>query len=57
MNKKPYNAPRVFELGTVAELTQKGELVDKCAGSAEVVRGLPLSLETSDDHGGDCPGT
>jgi hypothetical protein len=57
MQKKAYEAPKVFELGTVAQLTEKGDLVDKCAGSAEVVGFLPLDTKNSDDYGGDCPGT
>lgn len=36
--KKPYEAPKVFELGTVKELTQQGDPEDvdfKCQGSAD----------------------
>lgn len=39
MEKKTYKAPRVFELGTVKELTQganqNDDLPDKCGGSGD----------------------
>jgi hypothetical protein len=51
MEKKPYEAPRVFELGTVKELTAKDDLIDKCGGSADV--DLPQVL--SPQYSLDCP--
>ena len=46
--KKPYEAPKVYELGTVQELTQDGE-EEKCGGSGDQF--LP-TLER--DSGYDC---
>lgn len=34
MEKKPYEAPKVYELGTVQDLTENGH-IDKCGGSAD----------------------
>ena len=33
--KKPYEAPKVFELGTVKELTETTGIPDKCSGSGD----------------------
>lgn len=35
MDKKPYEAPKVFELGTVKELTETTAAHDKCSGSGD----------------------
>jgi hypothetical protein len=43
MEKKHYEAPKVFELGTVKELTESTPEVDKCSGSGEISHGHPLS--------------
>ena len=44
MEKKPYEAPKVLELGSVKELTATSPSLDKCSGSTEVIRGVPLSI-------------
>ena len=51
MEKKPYEAPKVLELGSVKELTATTPSLDKCSGSTEVIRGVPLS----DFFSKDCP--
>lgn len=51
MDKKIYEAPKVFALGTVKELTATTPEVDKCSGSGEVIDFHPLSTIFS----GDCP--
>jgi hypothetical protein len=35
MEKKNYEAPKVFELGSVEELTQTTGIADKCSGSGD----------------------
>ena len=51
MNKKPYEAPKVFELGTVKELTETTAEEDKCSGSGDVRTLEPISPNYSVD----CP--
>ena len=51
MDKKPYEAPKVFELGTVKELTETTPEEDKCSGSND--RFAPSIL--SPEFNTDCP--
>ena len=51
MNKKPYEAPKVFELGTVKELTETTPENDKCSGSGDV----RTVQELSPNYSTDCP--
>jgi hypothetical protein len=51
MEKKPYQEPRVFELGTVKELTHENPTQDKCGGSADLA--YPQILRPLFE--GDCP--
>ena len=51
MSKKPYGAPKVFELGTVAELTETTPENDKCSGSGDV----RTIQEISPNYSLDCP--
>lgn len=51
MNKKPYEAPQVMELGTVQELTRENPDIDKCAGSGDSA--YPDILTQA--FAGDCP--
>lgn len=50
MEKKPYEAPKVYELGTVHGLTQGTPGPDKCDGNQDV--SLPQIL--SPVFSGDC---
>jgi hypothetical protein len=47
--KKPYEAPKVFELGTVEALTQNTPKVDKCSGTSDVAFPQILSSNFSFD--------
>ena len=50
--KKLYKAPKVFELGTIKELTETTPEADKCSGSpGDLHSAFPLSPHYSDD----CP--
>jgi hypothetical protein len=49
MEKKPYEAPKVFELGTVKELTRTTGEEDKCSGSLDSAFPNQLSPEFSKD--------
>ena len=51
MNRKPYEAPKVNELGTVKELTETTPEADKCSGSGDVRTVQDLSPNYSQD----CP--
>jgi hypothetical protein len=51
MNKKPYETPKVFELGTVKELTETTPERDKCSGSGDV----QTIQELSPNYSNDCP--
>ena len=51
MDKKPYRAPKVFELGTVKELTETTPEEDKCSGSGDV----RTIQEISPNYSFDCP--
>jgi hypothetical protein len=51
MNKKPYEAPKVFELGTVRELTEDTGLLDKCSGSGDT----HTLIQESPNYDDDCP--
>ena len=51
MDKKPYEAPKVFELGTVKELTETTPENDKCSGSGDTHTAQVLSPNYSND----CP--
>ena len=51
MEKKSYESPRVFELGTVRELTHENPTIDKCGGSAD--NAYPETLRPLFE--GDCP--
>lgn len=51
MPKKPYETPKVFELGTVQELTRENSGEDKCAGSGDSA--FPVIL--SPNFATDCP--
>ena len=49
MDKKPYEAPKVFELGTVKELTELTPENDKCSGSGDTHTDQVLSPNYSND--------
>ena len=51
MTKKPYEAPKVFELGTVKELTETTGIPDKCSGSGDTHTVQSLSPNYDED----CP--
>ena len=51
MEKKTYVKPQVFEIGSVQELTQENETIDKCGGSAD--NAYPNILRPLFE--GDCP--
>ena len=52
MDKKRYLPPKVFELGTVRELTETTPEADKCSGSpGDLHSAFPLSPTYSND----CP--
>lgn len=52
MDKKLYERPKVFELGTVKEFTETTPEADKCSGSpGDLHSAFPLSPHYS----GDCP--
>ena len=51
MDKKPYEAPKVFELGTVKELTEDTGADDKCSGSGDTHTLQQQSVVYDDD----CP--
>ena len=51
MDKKPYEAPKVFHLGTIKELTETTPEEDKCSGSND--RFAPTIL--SPEFNTDCP--
>ncbi len=51
MMKKPYVEPRVFDLGTVVELTETTPERDKCSGSGDV----HTSQVISPNYSNDCP--
>lgn len=51
MEKKPYEAPKVYELGTVQQLTHATGEADKCSGSDDQF--LPQQL--SPVFSKDCP--
>lgn len=50
MDKKPYESPKVFELGMVSELTKSTPERDKCSGSGDTF--VP---SLSPDFSNDCP--
>jgi hypothetical protein len=52
MGKKQYEPPKVFELGTVKELTETTPEADKCSGSGDQ---FTLSEAISPNYSGDCP--
>ena len=41
MKKKPYEAPKVVEFGTVEELTRQGTIDIKCVGSGDAFDPAP----------------
>ena len=47
--RKPYESPKVFELGTVEALTQNTPKVDKCSGGNDVAFPQILSSNFSFD--------
>jgi hypothetical protein len=47
--KKPYEAPKVFELGSVQELTKSTPQVDKCSGENDTAFPQILSNNFSFD--------
>jgi hypothetical protein len=49
--KKPYEAPKVFELGTVKQLTETTTEEDKCSGSGDT----HTAQELSPNYSYDCP--
>jgi hypothetical protein len=51
MEKKQYVTPKVFELGTVKELTETTPEADKCSGSGDV----RTVQELSPNYSTDCP--
>lgn len=51
MNKKPYEAPKVFELGSVKELTEDTGVPDKCSGSGDT----HTIQQLSPNYNEDCP--
>jgi hypothetical protein len=51
MDKKPYEAPKVFELGTVKELTETTGRLDKCSGSGDT----HTLIQESPLYDDDCP--
>jgi hypothetical protein len=51
MMKKHYEAPKVFDLGTVRELTETTPERDKCSGSGDV----RTVNEISPNYSNDCP--
>jgi hypothetical protein len=55
MQKKPYQAPKVYELGSIAELTQENPDLDKCAGSNDQYVPSPPEPPLSPRFAGDCP--
>lgn len=48
---KEYQAPKVYELGSVKELTQENPTIDKCGGSSDAA--YPTLLRPLFE--GDCP--
>jgi hypothetical protein len=55
MQKKPYDTPRVEELGSVTDLTQENPDLDKCAGSGDQFLPSPPQPPTRQVYLGDCP--
>lgn len=51
MDKKPYETPKVVELGSVKELTETTPENDKCSGSGDV----RTVQELSPNYSTDCP--
>jgi hypothetical protein len=51
MDKKPYVSPKVFELGTVKELTEDTGVPDKCSGSGDT----HTLQQLSPNYDEDCP--
>lgn len=51
MTRKPYVAPRVFDLGAVKELTQTTAEEDKCSGSGDI----RTVQQISPNYSTDCP--
>jgi hypothetical protein len=51
VEKKPYEAPKVFELGTVKELTESTGELDKCSGSGDT----HTLIQESPNYDDDCP--
>lgn len=51
MEKKSYEAPKVYELGTVTKLTAGTPEIDKCSGSADSA--YPALLSPNFEF--DCP--
>lgn len=51
MTKKPYEAPKILELGTVKDLTETTPEADKCSGSGDTHTAQVLSP----NYHGDCP--
>jgi hypothetical protein len=51
MSRKPYVAPRVFDLGKVRELTRTTAEEDKCSGSGDV----RTVQQISPNYSTDCP--
>ena len=54
MDKRPYEAPKVFQLGKVSELTQGTAEEDKCSGSGDTFVPSPPLPPVSPDFGFDC---
>lgn len=51
MEKKRYEAPKVFELGSVGELTETTGRPDKCSGSGDT----HTLIQLSPNYNADCP--
>lgn len=49
--KKPYETPKLMDLGTVAKLTADTGVPDKCSGSGDACCLVSLSLNYDED----CP--
>jgi hypothetical protein len=50
-SRKPYVAPKVFDLGKVKELTQTTAEEDKCSGSGDI----RTVQQISPNYSTDCP--
>jgi hypothetical protein len=51
VEKKPYAPPRVFDLGTIKELTHSTAEEDKCSGSGDI----RTVQQISPNYSFDCP--